>query len=96
MTKFLTLWIKAKRMITTGVVKEKIIKSLNLEDLSPNEIDDNDALFNEGLGLDSVDAIELIVILDNEFGVKFENMNEVKNVFATIQSLTNYINEHAK
>ena len=79
-------------MITTEDVKAKLIAGLNLEDISPDEIDDNDALFNEGLGLDSVDAIELIVILDNEYGVKFENMDKLKDIFATIGTLTDYIN----
>ena len=83
-------------MITTQDVKEKIIAGLNLEDMSYNEIADDDALFNEGLGLDSVDAIELIVVLDNEYGIKFENMSELKDIFATVKSLTNYINENIK
>lgn len=84
------------RMITTEEVKEKIIVGLNLEEMSHDEIADDDALFNEGLGLDSVDAIELIVILDNEYGIKFENMSELKDIFATVQSLTNYINKNIK
>jgi len=83
-------------MITTQDVKEKIIIGLNLEEMSYNEIADDDALFNEGLGLDSVDAIELIVVLDNEYGIKFENMSELKDIFATVQTLTNYINENKK
>ena len=81
-------------MITTADVKDKIIAGLNLEDMSHDEISDDDALFNDGLGLDSVDAIELIVILDSEYGIKFENMNELKDIFATVQSLTDYINEN--
>jgi len=83
-------------MVTTEEIKAKIIEGLNLEDMTPDDIDDSDALFNEGLGLDSVDAIELIVILDNEYGIKFENMSELKEIFATIQSLTDYINENKK
>ena len=83
-------------MITTKDVKEKIISGLNLEDMGHDEIADDDALFNEGLGLDSVDAIELIVILDSEYGIKFENMSELKDIFATVQSLTNYINQNIK
>lgn len=79
-------------MVTTQEVKEKIIAGLNLEDMTPDEIDDNDALFNEGLGLDSVDAIEIIVILDNEYNIKFENMSKLKDIFANIKSLTDYIN----
>jgi len=46
--------------------------------------------------LDSVDAIELVVILDNEYGIKFKNMDEAKEVFSTVQVLTDYINDHAK
>ena len=83
-------------MITTDRLKEILIEGLALEDIDPNEIADSDALFNEGLGLDSVDAIELVVILDNEFGIKFKNMEEAKAVFTTIQHLTDYINEHKK
>jgi len=83
-------------MITTEDVKNKLISGLNLEDITADEIDDNDVLFNDGIGLDSVDAIELIVILDNEYGVKFENMEKVKDIFATVQTLTNYINSNVK
>ena len=82
--------------ITTTEVKEKLIEGLNLEELTPDEIDDNAALFNEGLGLDSVDAIELIVVLDANYNVKFENMDELKEIFASITNLTEYINTNIK
>jgi len=83
-------------MITTKALKQLLIEGLSLEDIDPSEIADDDQLFNEGLGLDSVDAIELIVILDNEFGIKFKDMDEAKKVFTTIQLLTDYLNENAK
>jgi len=83
-------------MITTQNVKEKLIAGLNLEDITPGDIDDNSPLFNEGLGLDSVDAIELVVILDNEYGIKFENMDKLKDIFTTVESLTDHINKNAK
>ena len=83
-------------MITTDELKSTIIEGLMLEDIEPSDISDSDALFNEGLGLDSVDAIELVVILDNEYGIKFKNMDKAKEVFSTIQVLTDYINDHAK
>jgi len=83
-------------MISTEDIKIKLISGLNLEDITADEIDDDAPLFNEGLGLDSVDAIELIVVLDNEYGIKFENMNDVKDIFATPQSLTNYINSQTQ
>ncbi len=83
-------------MISAQDVKKKLISGLSLEDISPDDIADDDALFNEGLGLDSVDAIELVVMLDNEFSIKFGNMSEAKDVFATVQTLTNYINDNQK
>jgi acyl carrier protein len=81
-------------MITINNLKEVIIKELNLEDLSVNDIDDNESLFgDEGLGLDSVDAIELTLILEKHFNVKITNMAKVESIFASITSLTTYINE---
>ena len=82
--------------ITTNEVKKKLIEGLNLEELTPDEIDDDAPLFNEGLGLDSVDAIELIVVLDANYNVKFENMDELKEIFASIANLTDYINKNIK
>jgi acyl carrier protein len=83
-------------MVSTQDVKEKLILGLNLEDVSVDDIEDGAALFNEGLGLDSVDAIELVVILDNQYGLKFANMTEAKEVFVSIQTLTDHINAHEK
>ena len=51
-------------------LKENIIEQLNLEDISVAEIGDNDPLFGDGLGLDSIDALELIVMLDKDYGIK--------------------------
>jgi len=81
-------------VITTTQLKEKIIEGLSLEDMTPDEIEDNGALFgDEGLGLDSVDAIELTLVLEKEFGVKVTNMNAAESIFATPTSLCEYINE---
>jgi len=81
-------------LITTSDLKEKIIAGLGLEDIEVDEIEDNMALFgDDGLGLDSVDAIELTLILEKEFGVKVAKMDEGQNVFETATILTNYINE---
>ena len=82
-------------MITTEDLKNTLIKGLVLEDINPSDIADDDPLFNEGLGLDSVDAIELVVILDNEYGIKFKDMDAAKSVFVSVQILTDYINENA-
>jgi acyl carrier protein len=81
-------------MVTTDVLKEKIIEGLNLEDIDPSEISDTDPLFgDEGLGLDSVDAIELTLVIEKEFGVKVTNIADAETIFATTQSLCNFINE---
>ena len=81
-------------MIKIDEVKTKIIEGLNLEDISLEELEDDMALFgDEGLGLDSVDAIELTLILEKEFGVKITNMAEAENIFASSASLTQYIND---
>ncbi len=81
-------------MVTTHELKKKIIAGLGLEDMEPDEIGDDMALFgDDGLGLDSVDAIEITLILEKEFGVKVTNMDENKNIFSTPNTLVNYINE---
>jgi len=81
-------------MITTSDLKLAIINGLNLEDMSIEEIDDDSPLFGtEGLGLDSVDAIELTLILEKNFGVKITNMSDVENIFSSINTLTHYINK---
>ena len=81
-------------MINIEDLKEKIIQGLSLEDISPDEIEDDMALFGEeGLGLDSVDAIELTLVLEKEYGVKITNMAEAENIFASCSSLTSYIND---
>jgi len=84
-------------MVTTDVLKEKIIEGLNLEDIEASEISDSDPLFgDDGLGLDSVDAIELTLVVEKEFGVKVTNIADAETIFATAQSLCNYINENSK
>ncbi len=81
-------------MVTTDVLKEKIIEGLNLEDIDASEIGDTDPLFgDEGLGLDSVDAIELTLVIEKEFGVKVTNIADAETIFATAESLCNFINE---
>jgi acyl carrier protein len=75
-------------------IKEKIISALNLEDLSAEDIQDNDALFGDGLGLDSIDALELIVMLDKDYGIKLADPKEGRNIFQSVQTMADYINTH--
>jgi acyl carrier protein len=82
-------------LITTTDLKEKIIDGLGLEDIGIDEIEDDMPLFgDDGLGLDSVDAIELTLIVEKEFGVKIKDMGESENIFSSAHSLVAYINEH--
>lgn len=77
-------------------LKEKIIEQLNLEDVSIDEIGDNDPLFGDGLGLDSIDALELIVMLDKDYGIKLLDPKEGKKIFESIEVMAAYITEHRK
>ncbi len=84
-------------MITSESFKKILIEYLNLEDMTPDEIDDNDALFGEeGLGLDSVDSIELVLAIEKEYGVKITDPKQYQTIFASVQNLLTYINENKK
>ena len=74
-------------------LKSKIIAVLNLEDITIEDINDNDALFGDGLGLDSIDALELIVLLDKDYGIKLTDPKEGKTIFQSIESMAAYIAE---
>ena len=75
-------------------LKEKIIEQLNLEDIAVEDIEDNDALFGDGLGLDSIDALELIVMLDKDYGIKLTDPQDGKRIFESIEVMATYIKEH--
>lgn len=72
-------------------LKKQIIKELNLEDVSISDIKDDAPLFGDGLGLDSIDALELIVLLEKYHGVKIVDQEEGKKVFSSINSIVDYI-----
>lgn len=75
-------------------LKSKIIEVLNLEDIAIADINDDDALFGDGLGLDSIDALELIVMLDKDYGIKLVDPKEGKMIFKSIDSMAEYIAEN--
>ncbi|MFH0709567.1 MAG: phosphopantetheine-binding protein [Pseudomonadota bacterium] len=83
-------------MVEYTTVKEQLIEALGLEDMSADEIEDDAALFGEGLGLDSVDAIELVIYLDNQYGIKIDNVGQSKEIFVSIRTLTDFINQNKK
>ena len=72
-------------------LKEEIIKVLNLEDVTPADIDENAALFGEGLGLDSIDALELIVLMEKNYGIKLHDPSQGKEIFKSVKILADYI-----
>ncbi len=73
-------------------IKETIISALQLEDITPEDIVDSDPLFEEGLGLDSIDALELGVALKKKFGIKYSpEGNDNKQYFASVNALAEYI-----
>lgn len=75
-------------------LKNKIIEVLNLEDVSVENIQDDDALFGGGLGLDSIDALELIVLLDKDYGIKLADPKKGKEIFQSINTMAQYIQDN--
>ena len=76
---------------TRDRLKALIIESLNLEGMNPDEIADDEPLFGEGLGLDSVDALELVVALEKEWGIRVENQEATREAFATVTTLAGFV-----
>ena len=73
-------------------LKNLIITSLDLEDVAPDDIDNNAPLFGDGLGLDSIDALELGLAISKKYGIKIDAENETtRNHFASITNLANFI-----
>ena len=72
-------------------LKKEIIEVLNLEDVKPEDIDENAPLFGEGLGLDSIDALELIVLMEKEYGIKLKDPNQGKDIFKSIKIMAEYV-----
>ena len=77
-------------------LKEEIIEALNLEDMEVDEIGDDDALFGDGLGLDSIDALELIVLLEKNYGIKIEDPKKGKDIFFSVKTMAEYITANKK
>ena len=78
-------------------IKELIITSLNLEDMKPSDIDENAPLSNDGLGLDSVDALELGLAVQKKYGLVLDSKSaNLKEIFFSVSSLAKYIYENRK
>jgi acyl carrier protein len=74
-------------------LKKQIIEELNLQDIKPEDIKDDAPLFGDGLGLDSIDALELVVLLEKYHGVKIVDEAVGKKVLASINTMVEYIHE---
>jgi acyl carrier protein len=83
-------------MELTEKLKNEIIEVLNLEDVKPEDIDTDAPLFGDGLGLDSIDALELIVLLEKNYGIKIEDPREGRKIFVSVRTMADYILEHQK
>ena len=75
-------------------LKKKMIEVLNLEDMQPDDIDNDAPLFGEGLGLDSIDALELIVMMERSYGIKIKDPAEGKEIFKSVNTMVDYIRKH--
>ena len=77
-------------------LKQQIIEFLNLTPLTPEEIKDDEPLFGDGLGLDSIDSLELIVLLKKEYGISIQDPKEGRKALVDINTMVDYIIEHTK
>ena len=75
-------------------LKQQIIEVLSLEEITPEDIVDSEPLFGEGLGLDSIDALELIVLMEKNYGIRLNNPAEGKAIFASLDTMADYIAQH--
>lgn len=75
-------------------LKKSIIEQLNLEDMEISEIENDEHLFGDGLGLDSIDALELIVLLEKDYGIKLEDPNQGREIFNSINTMVDFIEKN--
>ena len=75
-------------------LKKQIVEFLNLLSVNPDDIKDDEPLFGEGLGLDSIDSIELIVLLNREYGIVIEDPKEGRKILVDVNTMADYIEKH--
>ena len=75
-------------------LKKHMIKYLNLLEITPENIGDDQQLFGDGLGLDSIDSLELAVLLEREYGIKIQDPKEGRKIFVNVNTIVDYILQH--
>ncbi|TBW29263.1 phosphopantetheine-binding protein [Gramella sp. KN1008] len=75
-------------------LKKSIIEQLNLEDMEVSDIENDEPLFGDGLGLDSIDALELIVLLEKNYGIKLSDPQQGKEVFNSVNTMADFIEKN--
>ncbi len=83
-------------MIIRRELKELIVKELSLQDIKPEDIGDKEILFGDGLSLDSLDAVEIVVLLQRNYGIEVKNMDQGKEIFYSIDTIANYVYDNRK
>ncbi|MBU1713015.1 MAG: acyl carrier protein [Proteobacteria bacterium] len=78
------------------LLKELLVENLSLEDIRPEDIKNDEILFGDGLGLDSLDAVEIVVLLQRNFGLEVKDMKQGREIFYSIDTLARYIYENKK
>ena len=77
-------------------IKESIIRQLNLEDITQDDITPDEALLGDGLGLDSIVALELIVMLEKQYGIRLASTAEAKEIFKSVAAIADYVEKNRK
>ena len=72
-------------------LKNRILEALKLEDMTPEDIDSDAPLFKDGLGLDSIDALELMLLLEKNYGIKLKSPAEGKEIFKSVRTMAEYV-----